>query len=130
MRDYFSGGVSFGGGWGFYVSVLPKLFVYTMVYPFSCHQMRPGPCTFRRTRSTNHIVRILDLKPLIRYNFAVHLITERRTWWQLNGYILVTHHHHTSPHRDPDATQPSLIFVFHYSTIVSIEKRPERIEFH
>jgi hypothetical protein len=32
MRDYFSGGVSFGGGWGFYLSVLPKLFVYTMVY--------------------------------------------------------------------------------------------------
>jgi hypothetical protein len=38
------------------------------------------PCTFRRARSTNHIVRIVNLKPLIRYNFAVHLITERRTY--------------------------------------------------
>jgi hypothetical protein len=77
MRDYFSGGVSFGGGWGFYVSVLPKLFVYTMVYTY-----------WLPTNTTHHLIAI------------------------------------------PNATQPSPIFVFHYSTIVSIEKRPERIEFH
>ena len=81
MRDYFSGGVSFGGGdqggCGFYVSVLPKLFVYTVVY--TC---------WLPTTTTHHLIAI------------------------------------------PNAIQPSPTFVFHHSTIVSIEKRPERIEFH
>jgi hypothetical protein len=55
-------------------------------YPFRCHQVRPGPCALKRTGSANHIVKFFDLRLLIRYNFAVYLITERRTWWQRNGY--------------------------------------------
>jgi hypothetical protein len=38
MRDHFSGGSEFWwgdqGGCGFYISVLPELFVYTMVYTY------------------------------------------------------------------------------------------------
>jgi hypothetical protein len=55
-------------------------------YPFSCHQELLGPCELKRTGSANHIIEFFDLRLLIRYNFAVYLITERRSWWQLNGY--------------------------------------------
>jgi hypothetical protein len=54
----------------------------------SCAQLRLGLRTSKRTWSTNHIVEVSILNRLIRYNFVVYFIMERRTSPQLNGYSI------------------------------------------